>query len=111
MLRRDQMPGLSPRALYVKRPDVASTCSLSRRGDRPSGCCDPGGFMGVSGRTLHEQRFEPGLIASRDPHRFIRVGREVSGFERSTFQRSTFNVPHLLPGKLDGKSANPGIYE
>ena len=53
----------------------------------------PGGLNAISSRTLHEQLFELGMIASRDPGRFTRKIWEAG---------RSHNVLHLRPDALDG---------
>ena len=53
----------------------------------------PGGLNGISGRTLHEQLSELGMIAGHDPNRFTCRVREGGRLH---------NVLHLLPDALDG---------
>ncbi len=53
----------------------------------------PGGLNGISSRTLHEQLFELGMIASRDRGRFTRKIWEAG---------RTHNVLHLQPEALEG---------
>ncbi len=53
----------------------------------------PGGLNGITSRTLHEQLFELGMIASHDRGRFTRRVREGGRLQ---------NVLHLLPEALEG---------